>query len=123
MSKRRVVVTGMGIISPLGLDLASNWDGICNGRSGISMVEGFDASTYPTRIAGEIRGFDITQWVNPKDAKKMDHFLHYGMAASLMAKADAGLEVTEANAERIGALIGAGIGGIWGCLLYTSRCV
>ena len=114
MSKRRVVVTGMGIISPLGLDLASNWDGICNGRSGISMVEGFDAATYPTRIAGEIRGFDITQWVNPKDAKKMDHFLHYGMAASLMAKDDAGLEVTEANAERIGALIGAGIGGIWG---------
>ena len=91
MSKRRVVVTGMGIISPLGLDLASNWDGICNGRSGISMVEGFDAATYPTRIAGEIRGFDITQWVNPKDAKKMDHFLHYGMAASLMAKDDAGL--------------------------------
>ncbi len=72
MSKRRVVVTGMGIISPLGLDLASNWDGICNGRSGISMVEGFDAATYPTRIAGEIRGFDITQWVNPKDAKKME---------------------------------------------------
>ena len=114
MSKRRVVVTGMGIVSPLGNDLASNWDGIVNGRSGIGPVTGFDASTYPTRIAGEIRDFDITQWVNPKDAKKMDHFIHYGVAASLMAKDDAGLEVTEANAERIGALIGAGIGGIWG---------
>lgn len=114
MGKRRVVVTGMGIVSPLGHDLASNWDGITHGRSGIGMVEGFDASTYPTRIAGEIRGFDVTRWVNPKDAKKMDHFIHYGIAAALMAKDDAGLEVTEANAERIGALIGAGIGGIWG---------
>jgi 3-oxoacyl-[acyl-carrier-protein] synthase II len=104
----------MGIVSPLGNDLASNWDGIVNGRSGIGLVEGFDASTYPTRIAGEIRDFDITRWVNPKDAKKMDHFIHYGVAASLMAIEDAGLEVTEANAERIGALIGSGIGGIWG---------
>src|SRR3990167_4126879 len=92
MSKRRVVVTGMGIVSPLGNDLASNWDGIVNGRSGIGMVEGFDASTYPTRIAGEIRDFDITRWVSPKDAKKMDHFIHYGVAASVMAMADAGLE-------------------------------
>ena len=114
MNGRRVVVTGMGIISPLGNDLASNWEAVCNGRSGIGMVEGFDASSYPTRIAGEIRDFDVTRWVSPKDAKKMDHFLHYGIAASLMAKDDAGLEVTEANAERIGALIGAGIGGIWG---------
>jgi 3-oxoacyl-[acyl-carrier-protein] synthase II len=114
MSKRRIVVTGMGMVSPLGNDLASSWDGIVNGRSGISMVAGFDASTYPTRIAGEIRDFDVTQWVSPKDARKMDHFIHYGVAASLMAIADAGLEVTEANAERIGAILGSGIGGIWG---------
>lgn len=114
MSKRRVVVTGMGIVSPLGNDLASSWDGIINGRSGIGPVEGFDASTYPTRIAGEIRDFDVTQWVPPKDAKKMDHFIHYGVAASMMAMADAGLEVTEANAERIGTILGSGIGGIWG---------
>ena len=114
MSKRRVVVTGMGIVSPLGNDLASNWDGIVNGRSGIGPVTGFDASTYPTRIAGEIRDFDVTRWVNPKDAKKMDHFIHYGVAASLMALEDSGLQVAEANAERIGALVGAGIGGIWG---------
>ncbi len=114
MSKRRVVVTGMGMVSPLGNDLASSWDGIINGRSGIGPVEGFDASTYPTRIAGEIRNFDVTQWVPPKDAKKMDHFIHYGVAASVMAMADAGLEVTEANAERIGTILGSGIGGIWG---------
>lgn len=114
MSKRRVVVTGMGMLSPLGNDLASSWDGIVNGRSGIGPVTSFDASTYPTRIAGEIRDFDATQWVPPKDAKKMDPFIHYGVAASLMAMADAGLEVTDANAERIGAILGSGIGGILG---------
>ena len=114
MSKRRVVVTGMGMVSPLGNDLASGWDGIVNGRSGIGPVTSFDASTYPTRIAGEIRDFDVTRWVSPKDAKKMDPFIHYGVAASLMAMADAGLEVTEANAERIGAILGSGIGGILG---------
>ncbi|WP_297831365.1 beta-ketoacyl-ACP synthase II [Thermomonas sp.] len=114
MNGRRVVVTGMGIVSPLGNDLAGNWDGVCNGRSGIRPVAGFDASTYPTRIAGEVRDFDVTRWVSPKDARKMDHFIHYGIAAALMAKEEAGLDVTEANAERIGALVGAGIGGIWG---------
>ena len=114
MSKRRVVVTGMGMVSPLGNDLASGWDGIVNGRSGIGPVTSFDASTYPTRIAGEIRDFDVTRWVSPKDARKMDPFIHYGVAASLMAMADAGLEVTEANAERIGAILGSGIGGILG---------
>ncbi len=114
MSKRRVVVTGLGIVSPLGNDLASSWDGIVNGRSGIGPVTGFDASTFPTRIAGEVRDFDVTKWVSPKDAKKMDPFIHYGVAASKMALDDAGLEVTEANAERIGAILGSGIGGILG---------
>ncbi len=114
MSKRRVVVTGMGMVSPLGNDLASSWDGIINGRSGIGPVTSFDASTYPTRIAGEIRDFDATQWVPLKDAKKMDPFIHYGVAASMMAMADAGLEVTDANAERIGTILGSGIGGILG---------
>lgn len=114
MSKRRVVVTGMGIVSPLGNDLASTWDGIVNGRSGIGPVTHFDASDFPTRIAGEIRDFDVTRWVSPKDAKKMDPFIHYGVAASLMAMEDAGLKVDESNADRIGALIGSGIGGILG---------
>ncbi|KGM55501.1 3-oxoacyl-ACP synthase [Lysobacter daejeonensis GH1-9] len=113
-SSRRVVVTGLGIVSPLGNDLASSWDGIVNGRSGIGPVTHFDTEGYTTKIAGEIRDFDVTKWVNAKDAKKMDPFIHYGVAASLMAMQDAGLEVTEANAERIGALIGSGIGGILG---------
>jgi len=113
-SSRRVVVTGLGIVSPLGNDLASSWDGIVNGRSGIGLVTHFDTEGYTTKISGEIRGFDVTQWVNAKDAKKMDPFIHYGVAASLMAMQDAGVEVTEANAERIGALIGSGIGGILG---------
>ncbi len=114
MSKRRVVVTGLGIVSPLGNDLVSSWDGIVNGRSGIAGITGFDASAMATRIAGEVRGFAPADWMTPKDVKKMDPFIHYGVAASLMAMRDAGLEVTEANAERIGAIIGSGIGGIFG---------
>ena len=113
-SSRRVVVTGLGIVSPLGNDLASSWDGIVNGRSGLGPITTFDTEGYSTKIAGEIRGFDPTAFVPPKDVKKMDSFIHYGLAASLMAMEDAGLEVTEANAERIGAIIGAGIGGVRG---------
>ncbi len=114
MSKRRVVVTGLGIVSPLGNDLASSWDGIVHGRSGIGPVTHFDTTGFTTTIAGEIRNFDPTAWITPKDVKKMDPFIHYGVAASLMALRDSGLEVTEANAERIGAIIGSGIGGILG---------
>ena len=111
---RRVVITGMGLVSPLGNDMATSWDGIVNGRSGLGPITTFDTEGYSTKIAGEIRGFDPTAFVPPKDVKKMDSFIHYGLAASLMAMEDAGLEVTEANAERIGAIIGAGIGGILG---------
>lgn len=114
MTSRRVVVTGLGIVSPLGNDLATSWDGIVNGRSGIGPITHFDTAGFSTRIAGEIRDFDVTKWVNPKDAKKMDPFIHYGVAASLMAMEDAGLVIDEANAERVGALIGSGIGGILG---------
>ena len=112
--RRRVVITGMGLVSPLGNDMATSWDGIVNGRSGLGPITTFDTEGYSTKIAGEIRGFDPTAFVPPKDVKKMDSFIHYGLAASLMAMEDAGLEVTEANAERIGAIIGAGIGGILG---------
>ena len=112
--RRRVVITGMGLVSPLGNDMATSWDGIVNGRSGLGPIITFDTEGYSTKIAGEIRGFDPTAFVPPKDVKKMDSFIHYGLAASLMAMEDAGLEVTEANAERIGAIIGAGIGGILG---------
>ena len=114
MSKRRVVITGMGIVSPVGNDLNSAWDSVRNGRSGIGPIEGFDASAYATRIAGEIRDFDAKAFLPPKDVKKMDTFIHYGLFASLAAMEDAGLEVTDANAERIGALIGSGIGGVRG---------
>jgi 3-oxoacyl-[acyl-carrier-protein] synthase II len=121
MSKRRVVVTGLGIVSPLGNDLASSWDGIVNGRSGIAQISHFDPSAMATRIAGEVKGFDPLAWIAPKDVKKMDPFIHYGVAASLMAMRDAGLEVNEGNAERIGAMIGSGIGGILGIEEQTIK--
>ncbi len=121
MSKRRVVVTGMGIVSPLGNDLASSWDGIVNGRSGIGPVTHFDASTMTTRIAGQVRDFDSSPWISAKDAKKMDEFIHYGVAASFMAIRDAGLEINDANADRIGALIGSGIGGLLGIEQQTIK--
>ncbi|MEO8010089.1 MAG: beta-ketoacyl-ACP synthase II, partial [Dokdonella sp.] len=114
MSKRRVVVTGLGIVSPVGNDLPTAWRNITAGHSGIGAITGFDASAFPTRIAGEVRDFDPSVWIAPKDIKKMDVFIHYGVAASLMAIKDAGLEINEANAERVGALIGSGIGGISG---------
>ncbi|WP_024869582.1 beta-ketoacyl-ACP synthase II [Pseudoxanthomonas suwonensis] len=121
MSHRRVVITGMGMVSPLGNDLASSWDGIINGRSGIGPVTHFDASAFTTRIAGEIRDFDATAFVPPKDAKKMEAFIHYGLAASFMALDDSGLEIDEGNAERIGAIIGSGIGGILGIEEQTAK--
>lgn len=114
MSQRRVVVTGMGIVSPIGNTLAAAWDSIQAGRCGIGPITHFDASAYATRIAGEVRDFDAKSFLPPKDVKKMDTFIHYGLAASFQAMDDAGLEVTEANAERIGAIIGAGIGGVRG---------
>ena len=114
MSKRRVAVTGLGILSPLGNDLASTWDGIVNGRSGIGPITHFDASAFPTRIAGEVKDFDPGKWIGPKDIKKMDPFVHYGVAAALMAIADGGLEIAGEDAERIGVAIGAGIGGLHG---------
>ena len=121
LRSRRVVVTGLGIISPLGNDLASSWDGIVNGRSGIGPITNFDATAFTTRIAGEIRDFDVTQWVSAKDARKMEAFIHYGVAASMMAMADANLVVDESNAERIGALIGSGIGGLVGIEEQTIK--
>ena len=112
MSKRRVVVTGLGIISPVGNDVATAWANITAGNSGIGPITHFDASTFPTRIAGEIRDFDPTQYIAAKDVKKMDPFIHYGIAASIQALADAGLHPHEHDEERIGVAVGAGIGGI-----------
>jgi len=121
MSQRRVVVTGMGMVSPVGNDLASSWDSIVNGRSGLGPITYFDASGFSTRIAGEVRGFDPAAFMPPKDVKKMDPFIHYGIAGSLMALDDSGLEINEGNAERVGAILGAGIGGILGIEEQTAR--
>jgi 3-oxoacyl-[acyl-carrier-protein] synthase II len=121
MSKRRVVVTGLGIVSPVGNDLATAWDNISNGRSGIGPITSFDPSAYATRIAGEVRDFDPAAYIPAKEAKRMDPFIHYGVAAGLMALKDSGLEVTEANAERVGTIIGSGIGGIVGIEDTTAR--
>ncbi|KRG79161.1 3-oxoacyl-ACP synthase [Stenotrophomonas ginsengisoli] len=119
---RRVVVTGMGMISPLGNDLVTSWEGIVAGRSGIGPISSYDASQFSTQIAGQITGFDVANFGIPaKDAKKMDPFIHYGLAASFMALDDSGLEITEANAERVGALIGAGIGGLLGIEEQTAK--
>lgn len=119
---RRVVVTGLGLVSPLGNDVASSWDGIVNGRSGIGPITHFDPAAFTTRIAGEVRDFDITRYgVSTKDAKKMDEFIHYGVAASLMALQDAGIVVDDSNAERIGALVGSGIGGLLGIEEQTVK--
>ncbi|MEO7062738.1 MAG: beta-ketoacyl-ACP synthase II [Dokdonella sp.] len=112
MSKRRVVVTGLGIVSPVGNDVASAWANITAGKSGIGPITHFDASTFPTRIAGEVRDFDPSEYVAAKDVKKMDPFIHYGIAASVQALADAGLHPHEHDEERIGVAVGAGIGGI-----------
>jgi len=112
VSARRVVVTGMGIVSPVGNTLESAWDNICNGRSGIRPIERFDASEFSVRFGGEVRDFDVTTYMSTKDARKMDPFIHYGIAASMDAVKNSGLEITEENAERVGVSVGSGIGGI-----------
>jgi 3-oxoacyl-[acyl-carrier-protein] synthase II len=109
---RRVVVTGLGAVSPVGNTVAETWDSIVAGRSGIGPITHFDASSFACRIAGEVKGFDVSAYVSPKDARRMDSFIHYGMAAGVQAFRDSGLEVTEANADRIGVNIGSGMGGL-----------
>jgi 3-oxoacyl-[acyl-carrier-protein] synthase II len=111
----------MGMVSPLGNDLTTSWDGIVHGRSGIAPIVQIDASKFPTQIAGEIKGFDPTKFVSAKDAKKMDSFIYYGIGAAFMALDDAGLEINEINAERVGALIGSGIGGVFGIEEQTIK--
>ncbi len=112
MTRRRVVITGLGLLSPLGNSVAGSWTGLTAGKSGIDTIAGFDASSFPTRIAGEIRGFDAVAVMGPKNVRKTDPFVHYGTAATQEAIKDAGLEITPDNTERTGVLIGSGIGGI-----------
>ena len=114
MSKRRVVVTGLGIVSPVGSTIDSAWENIKAGKSGIDRIspDVFDASAFSVQIAGNVSGFNADDYIKPKDQKKMDLFIQYGMAAGIQAIADSGLEVTDTNAERIGVSIGSGIGGL-----------
>ncbi len=112
MSKRRVVITGLGIVSPVGNGIQQAWDNLINGRGGIGPITRFDASVLPTRIAGEVKNFDPAQWMSPKEVRRMDTFIHYGLAATKMAMDDAGLTVTPENAERFGVNVGSGIGGL-----------
>jgi len=112
VSRRRVVVTGLGLISPVGNSVPEAWDNLIAGRSGIGPITRFDATAFPARIAGEVKDFDVAAYLSAKEARRMDTFIHYGMAAGIQAFRDSGLEVTAENADRIGVNIGSGIGGL-----------
>jgi 3-oxoacyl-[acyl-carrier-protein] synthase II len=112
MSRRRVVVTGMGIVSPVGIGLAAAWESILAARSGIGPVTRFDASAFPSRIAGEVKDFDVTKFLSGKEARRYDAFIHYGLVASMEAVRDAGLDGYTGDKERVGVCIGSGIGGL-----------
>jgi 3-oxoacyl-[acyl-carrier-protein] synthase II len=112
MSRRRVVVTGLGIVSPVGIGVEAAWPAILEGRSGIGPITRFDASAFPSRIAGEVRNFDVTKFLSAKEARRYDTFIHYGLVATMEAVRDAGLEQWDGDKERSGVSIGSGIGGL-----------
>jgi 3-oxoacyl-[acyl-carrier-protein] synthase II len=112
LSKRRVVVTGLGIVSPVGIGVPEAWANIIAGKSGINRISRFDPSAFSSQIAGEVRGFDVTKYLSAKEARRMDTFIHYGLAAAIEALADAGIAAHPPDAERIGVNIGSGIGGL-----------
>jgi 3-oxoacyl-[acyl-carrier-protein] synthase II len=112
MSKRRVVVTGLGLLTPVGNTVEESWKNIIAGKSGIAPITAFDASGFSAQISGSVKNFDASLYIKPKDQKKMDIFIHYGLAAGIQALDDSGIEVTDENAERIGVAIGSGIGGL-----------
>ncbi|MDJ0882223.1 MAG: beta-ketoacyl-ACP synthase II [Gammaproteobacteria bacterium] len=114
MSKRRIVVTGLGMLTPVGNTVEDTWKNIVAGKSGIAPITAFDVTDFPVKISGSVKDFDASQYIAKKDLKKMDPFIHFGVAAGIQAMEDAGLEVTEENAERIGVAIGSGIGGLPG---------
>ncbi len=114
MSKRRVVVTGVGVVSPVGSQLSTAWGNIVNGKSGIRPISSYDTAAFSVKFAGTVQGFNVDDYIKAKDQKKMDPFIHYGVGAGIDAVRDSGLDITEENAERIGVAIGAGIGGIGG---------
>lgn len=112
MSKRRVVVTGLGIVSPLGSTIDSTWDAVLRGESGIGPITRFDVTAFPTKIGGAVRNFDVSQYISPKEARRMDEFMHYGVAAGIQAFTDSGLAPEKLDPERAGVISGAGIGGL-----------
>lgn len=113
MSKRKVAITGLGIISPVGNTVSEAWENVIAGKSGITRITRFDASDFSSKIAGEVNGFDITEYLSAKEARRMDIFIQYGMAAAIQAIRDAGIsDVSGFNADRIGVNIGSGIGGL-----------
>jgi 3-oxoacyl-[acyl-carrier-protein] synthase II len=118
--ERRVVVTGLGIISPLGIGIKENWQALCEGRSGIGPITRFDTTEYETKIAGEVKNFDPTSFLDRKEARKMDPFIHYALAAGIMAMEDSHLKIDQSNAERVGVLVGAGLGGLTTIEKYHS---
>jgi 3-oxoacyl-[acyl-carrier-protein] synthase II len=109
---RRVVVTGLGCISPIGNSVAEAWEAALAGKSGIANITRFDASSFSTRFAGEVKNFNVEDYLPGKEGRHMDTFIHFGMAAGIQALQDSGLEVTEENADRIGVVVGSGIGGL-----------
>src|SRR5438552_3154738 len=112
MTKRRVVVTGIGMISPLGIGKDATWQGLLEGRSGIGRITKFDPTAFACKIAGEVRGFEPEKWIEKKEVKKSDTFIHYAIAASQMAVDDAGIDTTALDHDRLGVIIGSGIGGL-----------
>jgi 3-oxoacyl-[acyl-carrier-protein] synthase II len=112
VSKRRVVVTGLGIISPVGSSVPSAWDAVLKGESGIGPITRFDVSAFPVRFGGQVRDFEVGQYISPKEARRMDEFMHYGVAAGIQAVTDSGIDFTKTDAARCGAICGAGIGGL-----------
>ena len=109
---KRVVVTGMGTVSPLGIGVKENWDALCQAKSGIGPITKFDTSDYPCKIAGEVKGFNPENYIDKKETKKMDVFIHYALASGMMALEDSRLKIDESNADRVGVLVGAGMGGL-----------
>lgn len=112
MDRRRVVVTGLGLVTPLALGVETTWENLINGKSGIGKITCFDTSAFPTQIAGEVKNFNPEDFIELKDIKKMDRFIHFAVAAATMALEDSGLKITDGNAERIGVIVGSGIGGL-----------
>ena len=112
MARRRVVITGLGIVSPVGIGISEAWPNIVAGKSGIGRITRFDASTFPSQIAGEVKGFEVAKWLAPKEARRFDTFIHYGLAAAIDALKDSGIDLDKEQREQIGVCIGSGIGGL-----------